>query len=94
MAKKKTNPKKIPATMDDVNKAQRLGQAQGINLTFTMFFTAMLDKGFLTREQVPEAWAAICYVADSVSKGYVNIYQQQKVLEEEYQIRFIDITKE
>jgi hypothetical protein len=55
---------------------------------------AMLDKGFLTREQVPEAWAAICYVADSVSKGYVNIYEQQKVLEEEYQIRFADITKE
>lgn len=92
MSKKKPNPKKIPATLHDVQKAQRLGQAQGIDLTFTMFFTAMLDKGFLTREQVPDAWAAICYVADSVSKGYVNIYEQKKMLEEEYRIRFADIT--
>ena len=57
-----------------------------------MFFVAMLDKGFLDREKVPEAWDAIKYVADSVSNGYVDVYEQKKMLEEEYRIRFADVT--
>lgn len=85
---KKKNPRKIPATLEDVNKAQRLGQAQGVDLAFTIFFTALLDKGIVTRENIPEVWAATCYVADSIKEGYVNIYEQQKMLEEEYSIRF------
>lgn len=85
---KKPNPKKIPCTMDDVNKAQRLGQAQGCDLAFTIFFTALLDKGIVDRENLTEVWAATCYVADSIKEGYVNIYEQQKMLEEEYGIRF------
>ena len=90
--KKKTNPRKIPATLEDVRKAQRLGQSQGIDLTFTLFFTAMLDKSYLEPEEIRGAWDAICYVADSVSKGYVDLYDNKKMLEEEYHIKFTDIT--
>ena len=89
MAKhKKTNPKKIPCTMDDVKKAQRLGQAQGCDLAFTIFFCALLDKGIVSKENLPEVWEAACYVADSIKEGYVNIYEQQQMLEEEYGVRF------
>ena len=86
--KKKINPKKIPCTMEDVNKAQKLGQSQGCDLAFTIFFTALLDKGIIEREEMPHLWASVCYVADSIKEGYVNIYEQQKMLEEEYGIRF------
>ena len=85
---KKKNPRKIPCTEADVKKAQKLGQAQGVDLAFTIFFTALLDKGIVSRENIPEVWAATCYVADSIKEGYVNIFEQQKMLQEEYGIRF------
>ena len=85
---KKTNPRKIPRTQADVDHAQKLGQAQGVDLAMTIFFTAMMDKGIVQREQVPEMWDACCYVADSIIQGYVNVYEQQRMLQEEYGISF------
>ena len=85
---KKPNPRKIHRTQADVDKAQRLGQSQGVDLAFTIFFMASLDKGIIERENVPKLWEAVCYVADSIKNGYVNVYEQQRILEEEYGITF------
>ena len=84
----KKNPRKILRTQADVDKAQRLGQAQGVDLAFTIFFAAVLDKGIVEREQVPKLWESVCYLADSIKEGYVNVYESQKMLEEEYGITF------
>lgn len=85
---KKPNPRRIPRTQADVDHALKLGQAQGVDLAMTIFFTAMMDKGIVPREQVPKMWDACLYVSDSIIKGYVNIYEQQRVLQEEYGISF------
>jgi hypothetical protein len=85
---KKPNPRKIPRTQADVDKAQRLGQSQGTDLAMTIFFVAVLDKGIVEREDIPKLWEAVCYVSDSIKQGYINIYEQQRILEDEYGITF------
>ncbi len=85
---KKPNPRKIPRTQADVDKAQRLGQAQGLNLAMTIFFIAALDKGIMERENVPKLWEAVLYASDSIKRGYINVYEQQRILEEEYGVTF------
>lgn len=84
----KTNPKKVPKTQADVDKARKLGQAQGVDLSMTIFFTALLDKAIIEPEEVKQVWDACLYVSDSIVKGYVNVYEQQKILKEEYGVTF------
>lgn len=88
MRAKKPNPRKVPATQADVDKARKEGQTQGLDLAMTIFFTAALDKGFLKREQVPAFWDAALYVSGSIIDGYVNIFEEKKMLTEEYGIEF------
>ena len=85
---KKPNPRKIPKTQADVDKARKHGQSQGIELAMTIFFTAILDKGFLPTEDIPKLWDAVLYVSGSIIEGYVDIYEQKKMLEEEYGVTF------
>lgn len=85
---KKPNPRKIPKTQADVDKARKLGQSQGIELAMTIFFTAVLDKGHLPTEDIPKLWESVLYVSKSIIDGYVNIYENKKMLEEEYGVTF------
>lgn len=85
---KKTNPRKIPKSQADVDKARKHGQSQGIELAMTIFFTAVLDKGFLPPEDIPKLWDAVLYVSKSIIDGYVDIYENKKMLEEEYGVTF------
>lgn len=85
---KKTNPTKLPATQADVKKARKLGERIGCDLAFTIFFTAILDKGLVEREDIPRLWEACLYVSSSFCENYVNIFEQQEMLKEEYGIRF------
>ena len=88
MKGKKTNPRNIPATQADVKKARRLGERDGSDLAFTIFFTAVLDKGIIPREDIPKLWDACLYVSDSFRQNYVKIFEQQQMLKEEYGITF------
>lgn len=88
MSKKKPNPRKVPATQADVDKAKREGHNTGITLAMAIMFTAILDKGFVERERIPDLWNAVQYVSQSIIDGYVNVYDQLKMLEEEYGIEF------
>lgn len=90
---KKTNPRKIPKTQADVDKARKQGQSQGVDLAMSIFFTAVLDKGFIDREQIPELWDAVVYVSGSIIEGYVNVFEQKKMLEEEYGITFAKLSE-
>ena len=52
--KHKTNPKKIGRTQSDVDKARKQGQADGLEVAMAIFFMAILDKGFVKPERIPE----------------------------------------
>lgn len=91
MSKKKPNPRKVPATQADVDKARKQGQTQGVELAMAIFFTAILDKGYVDREKIPALWDSVLYVSGSIIDGYVNIFEQKKMLLEEYGIEFSEL---
>ena len=83
---KKKNPRRRPATEADVKRAKAAAQEEAISLAMAIMFTAMLDGGFLTPEQMKPAWEKVNYLSDSIAKRYVNVHDLVKVLEEEYDI--------
>ena len=81
MKKKKVNPNRKPATQADVEKARM----QGVSLAMAIFLTVLVDK-FNGAEYIKEVWAAVNSLSDSISKGYVDLFDLKKVLKEEYNI--------
>ena len=81
MKKKKVNPNRKPATQADVEKAR----TQGVSLAMAIFLTVLVDK-FNGAEYIKEVWIAVNNLSDSISKGYVDLFDLKKVLEEEYNI--------
>lgn len=84
MAKKKPNPRRIPATKADIEKAKRKGTEDATNFAIAIIFTALTDKIGWTKEQLQELWGHVNYLSDSVTKGYVTIPQLLHTLKEEY----------
>lgn len=84
MAKKKPNPRRIPATKADIEKAKRKGTEDATNFAIAIIFTALTDKSGWTKEQLQELWEHVNYLSDSVTKGYVTIPQLLHTLKEEY----------
>lgn len=84
--KGKVNPRRIPATLADVEKAKERGRAEGISGSIVVFFTVLLDKYGETAEDLQKLWKQINELSDSIEKGYVSLYDLQNVLAEEYEI--------
>lgn len=84
MAKKKPNPRKIPATKADIEKAKKQGTDKAATFAIAIIFTALTDKMGWTKEQLLELWGHVDYISDSVTKGYVTIPQLLHTLKEEY----------
>ena len=91
MAKKKPNPRKIPATKADIEKAKKQGTDKAATFAIAIIFSALTDKmGWTTgwtKEQLLELWGHVDYIFDSVTKGYVTIPQLLHTLKEEYGVR-------
>ena len=91
--KKKTNPRRIPASQADINKVRReLKQAKtevtgdAVSLAISMFLTVLCDKFGYDAESLQAVWAEVNNLSDSVVKGYVNVEDLKQVLREEYGI--------
>lgn len=85
MSKGKTNPRKIPATQADVEKARAEGETRGVMLAMAIFLTVLVDK-FNGHDYIQDVWKEVNSLSESISKGYVNFRDLKKVLEEEYEI--------
>ena len=83
MSKKRVNPRRVPLPRDQAIKNAR---DKGIDCALAMFFTAALDKGFITDEEVRPLWKAINELADGIAKGYVNLWDLADTLRKEYEI--------
>lgn len=60
------------------------GMAQGI----TLMFTALLEGGYLTPDNIDPVCERVGYLVDSIDKGYVNIADLVKSLHDEYGISY------
>lgn len=80
---KKTNPRKIPATQADVERAKQEAFDVAVKTTWAIMFTVMRDKQGWGTVRLRRLWGQINDLADSVSKGYVSINDLMKVLDED-----------
>lgn len=80
---KKTNPRRCPATKADVERAKKQAQTTAINYAWAIFFSVLRDKEGYGKERLKRVWNGVNALSDSIAKGYVNIKDLMRVLEDE-----------
>lgn len=83
---KKTNPRRIPATMEDVNKAKKQAAEDALRAAYAIFFTVMWDKEGLEIDGMKRIWDEVNALSQSVTNKYVSIADLQRTLRDEYGI--------
>lgn len=84
---KKVNPRRRPATQADLLKAETEAKQQAVTYSMAVIFTALLDCGYADADKLREIWDRVCYVSDSVNKGYATISDLVHTLKVEYGIK-------
>lgn len=83
MKKKKVNPRKVPATKADVERAKEKARDEALTLAWSILFTVLRDKEGYEGEDLKRAWLEVEYLSDSIIKGYVNCADLRNALKEE-----------
>ena len=86
MGKKKTNPRKVAATMADVERASKKAKSEAISYAFAIFFTVLLDKENADIECLQRVWGEVNDLSDSIARGYVNVSDLLYTLKTEHGI--------
>jgi len=81
----KTNPRHIPRTQADCDKAFDLGVREGVSGSTAIFLTVMVDK-FGESDNVPNIWREIIKLSEEVAEKRVSLPDLKRVLKEEYDI--------
>lgn len=80
---KKTNPRNIPRTQEDVDRAYARGLKEGCDQSTVIIMSVLLDK-FSFEEQSTELWSHIAKLSEEVLEGRVSVADLRTVLREEY----------
>lgn len=80
----KTNPRKIPRSQVDVDRAYERGKSEGINGALTIFLYTLMDKFGADDAQLRDFADAFSYTVDSIEKGYITESDLRKVVKDEY----------
>lgn len=88
--KKKTNPRKRPATVADVRRETAKAKDQAIQYAMAVFLFTMYDKEGWGRKRLRRVWDNVNDLSDSIAKGYVSIFDLTKALEDEAGIILLD----
>lgn len=86
MAKTKVNPKRIPRTQADVDRAYQDGISDGSHVASVIMMSALLDK-FNMGNCITEVWSAFEKLSVEVIEKRVTIADLQTVLREEYGVK-------
>jgi len=82
----KKNPRTIPKTQADVDKAFDRGVTAGVRNASAIFLTVLCDK-FNGGEYIREVWAEIQKLAEEVAERRVSVTDLERVLDDEYDIK-------
>ena len=86
MTKKKVNPKKIPSTQADVDRAWKKGVLDGVSNASAIFLTVMVDK-FNGADYVKDVWIEINKLSEEIAERRVSIADLRRVLLDEYGVQ-------
>ena len=82
---KKTNPRKIPRTQEDVDRAWKDGVRVGVHNASAMFMNVLVDK-YDGMDKLANIWDDVTKLSEEVLEGRVNIPDIVTMLREEYNI--------
>lgn len=80
---KKVNPRKIPRTQEDVDKAWDKGVLTGVSNACAIFLTVLLDK-YNGGDYIKAVWDDINKLSEEVKERRVSVADLRKTLLEEY----------
>lgn len=81
----KKNPRKIPRTQADVDKAWNQGVLDGVSNSSAIFLTVLVDK-YEFAEQVLSFWRDVTKLSEEIKEGRATISDLKRVLREEYDV--------
>lgn len=86
---KKVNPRRKPASQQDVKRAKLEAEDTATLKAVLVLFSALLDKGYLdpNPDTVAGAWAAVEYRLDSLASGRCTMKEIEKTMWDDYNIR-------
>jgi hypothetical protein len=84
--RKKINPRRRPATMQDVERAKKAAQEEAVTNAMAIFFTVLIDKGHAGPERLMRIWRDVNELSDAIIKGYVSVGDLRETLKREYGI--------
>lgn len=82
----KTNPKKIPRSQADVDRAWEKGVLDGVSNACAIFLTVLVDKHGM-EDKIPEVWADIRKLSEEVREKRVTVADLRRTLLDEYGIK-------
>ena len=82
--RKAVNPRKIPRTQADVDRAYERGRKDGIYGSLVIMLYTLKDKFGTTDEELSEFSRAFNYTLDGIEKGYIKDSDLRTVVKKEY----------
>lgn len=79
----KTNPRRIPATGQDVKRAWERGVLDGVSNACAIFLTVLADK-FNGEGYIPDVWREINKLSEEIKEQRISIADLKTTLREEY----------
>ena len=86
MKNKKVNPRKRPATGEDVEKAKKYATNEAIKRILYLVLYVLIEKHDAPYDDIQQLAQEINYYADSITRGYVSGKDIERVVVDEYKV--------
>lgn len=83
MAKKKANPRRRPATMADLKRAQTKAIDEAVTFVMAVLFTVLHDKEGYGKKRLKRVLDEFCGLSESLAGKYVSVNDLLETLKEE-----------
>ena len=81
----KTNPRKRPATQEDVKRAQAKAVNEAVRMASAIFLTVLCDK-FNGADHIPDVWREVNKLSEEIKEKRISVSDLIVTLREEYEI--------
>ena len=85
--KKKTNPRRQPVTMADVERAKTKATEEALRRMIYLVLYILIDKHQAPAEDISQLADEVNYYADSIRQGYVTWKDIERVVRDEYHVQ-------
>lgn len=78
--KKKPNPKNIPVTKADLERAKKQATHEAAEFAWAIIFTVLSDKEGMEYDDLRRIWSEVNDLSESIENGYATIPDLKNVL--------------